>query len=92
MEETSGKYAPFSEVFYYGYDGVVIGEGKNYRRYVLDGRNNPNFPGSWFYESDIYREVLETKAPYIWKGDLESREFHFYAIEKIAKHENVYFK
>lgn len=72
------NYAYIDSVYYYGYDGFVLGVGQNYQRYVLNGMEDESFPGKWFYDSDYYSELLQARSSVNWVGGLGNENFGFY--------------
>lgn len=78
LREVLDNYAYIDSVYYYGYDGVVLGVGQNYQRYVLNGMEDESFPGKWFYDSVYYSELLQARGSVNWVGGLDSENFGFY--------------
>lgn len=82
IQEILDSYAYVDSVYYYGYDGTVLGMGRNYQRCIMDGMENVNFPGSWFYDSKFYSEMLQAVDSVNWIGGLSSQDFQFYSINE----------
>lgn len=85
IRDVLDSYVYVDSVYYYGYDGTVLGMGRNYQRCITDGMENANFPGSWFYDSKFYLETLQADDSVNWIGGIGSQDFRFYSI---AENEN----
>ncbi len=72
------NYTYVDTVFYYGYDGTVLGSGNNFQRYVQNGNSEGEFPCSWLYSAPVYQELLSGEKQYSWIGGMGKNNFCFY--------------
>lgn len=72
------NYTYVDSVFYYGCDGMMLGAGNGFQRYVQSGKTEEEFPCSWLYSASVYQELLSENEQYIWTGGTGKRNFCFY--------------
>lgn len=76
------NYTYIDSIFYYGYDGMVLGAGNNFQRYVQNVKSEGELPCSWIYPTPIYQKLLSGKNQYTWIGGTGKKNFSFYKNEE----------
>lgn len=66
------SYEYVDSVYYYGSDGMVMGSGRSFHRFIENGIDKDPF-----YKSDIYKESLEGDKSHLWSGDYLASSYGF---------------